>query len=113
VTDILLKRALTPVGKAFVSHCAVQMALFTMEAMGGAGYMEDSNIPEFLRGSIVNIIWEGTSNVHVQTLYSPSALPYGQRNNMVMLPPLVLGTTSTVANWSIREEPKCDEKWTV
>jgi alkylation response protein AidB-like acyl-CoA dehydrogenase len=58
-----LLRLLTPVIKLSSAKDAVVNASETMEAIGGAGYIEDTGIPVILRNSQVFPIWEGTTNV--------------------------------------------------
>ncbi|KAL4992688.1 hypothetical protein BDW68DRAFT_193077 [Aspergillus falconensis] len=61
-------RALTALSKAVVSKMAVAGIQECQEAMGGVGYMDEPDEPEFnvsriLRNMLVNSIWEGTTNV--------------------------------------------------
>ncbi|KAL5001026.1 hypothetical protein BDV10DRAFT_192509 [Aspergillus recurvatus] len=61
-------RALTAVSKAVVSKMAIAGIQECQEAMGGVGYMDEPDEPEFnvsriLRNMLVNSIWEGTTNV--------------------------------------------------
>ncbi|HEU4978792.1 MAG TPA: acyl-CoA dehydrogenase family protein, partial [Solirubrobacteraceae bacterium] len=56
-------RALTPVAKLFTGKQAVAAASETLEAFGGAGYIEDTGLPRMLRDAQVLPIWEGTTNV--------------------------------------------------
>jgi len=58
-----LLRILTPLGKLFCSKKSVSFMTEAMESFGGAGYMEDTGIPYFMRECMVNTIWEGTTNV--------------------------------------------------
>jgi acyl-CoA dehydrogenase len=59
----LVLRLLTPVMKLTTAKQAVQVASETLEAFGGAGYVEDTGLPVLLRDSQVLPIWEGTTNV--------------------------------------------------
>ena len=61
-----LLRLLTPLAKLWTGKLAVAIASEACECFGGAGYLEDSGIPQLLRDAQVWPIWEGTSNV--QTL---------------------------------------------
>jgi alkylation response protein AidB-like acyl-CoA dehydrogenase len=61
--DAALQRLLTPLAKLWVCKLGVRMASETVEAFGGAGYLEDSGIPLLLRDAQVFPIWEGSSNV--------------------------------------------------
>ncbi|RDW83667.1 putative acyl-CoA dehydrogenase [Aspergillus mulundensis] len=61
-------RTLTALSKAVISKMAVSAIQECQEAMGGVGYMDEPEEPEFnisriLRNTAVNCIWEGTSNV--------------------------------------------------
>jgi hypothetical protein len=58
-----LLRLLTPLIKLWTGKLAVAIASETCECFGGAGYLEDSGIPQLLRDAQVWSIWEGTSNV--------------------------------------------------
>jgi len=56
-------RLLQPVAKLTTGRQAVAVASEVLEAFGGAGYVEDTGLPELLRDSQVLPIWEGTTNV--------------------------------------------------
>jgi alkylation response protein AidB-like acyl-CoA dehydrogenase len=56
-------RALHPVAKLVTARQAVVGASEVLEAFGGAGYVEDTGLPELLRDAQVLPIWEGTTNV--------------------------------------------------
>ncbi|KAL2824376.1 hypothetical protein BDW59DRAFT_162480 [Aspergillus cavernicola] len=61
-------RTLTAMAKAVVSKMAILGVQECQEAMGGVGYMDEPDEPEFnvsriLRNMLVNSIWEGTTNV--------------------------------------------------
>lgn len=61
-------RTLTATAKAVVSKMSVLGIQECQEAMGGVGYMDEADEPEFnisriLRNASVNSIWEGTTNV--------------------------------------------------
>ncbi len=59
----LLLRLLTPLAKLWTGKLAVRIATETCEAFGGAGYIENTGIPQLLRDAQVFPIWEGTTNV--------------------------------------------------
>ena len=61
--ELLLLRLLTPVAKLYTGKQAVAVASETLEAFGGAGYIEDTGLPRLLRDAQVLSIWEGTTNV--------------------------------------------------
>ncbi|KAJ0414588.1 hypothetical protein BJY00DRAFT_305488 [Aspergillus carlsbadensis] len=61
-------RTLTALCKAVVSKMAIAGIQECQEALGGVGYMDEPDEPEFnvsriLRNTLVNSIWEGTTNV--------------------------------------------------
>jgi hypothetical protein len=61
--EALLLRFLTPIVKLATGKQAVAVVSETLEAFGGAGYVEDTGIPVLLRDTQVLPIWEGTTNV--------------------------------------------------
>ncbi len=61
--EILLLRLLTPVMKLTTGKQAVLVLSEVIEAFGGAGYVEDTGLPQLLRDTQVLPIWEGTTNV--------------------------------------------------
>lgn len=56
-------RLLTPIAKLTTGRQAPAIASEVLEAFGGAGYVEDTNLPVLLRDAQVLSIWEGTTNV--------------------------------------------------
>jgi len=58
-----LLRLLTPMIKLGTGRDAVACASETLECFGGAGYVEDTGLPQLLRDAQVLSIWEGTTNV--------------------------------------------------
>lgn len=56
-------RLLTPLAKLGTGKQCVSVASETLEAFGGAGYVEDTTVPRLLRDAQVLPIWEGTTNV--------------------------------------------------
>ncbi|MEX0915928.1 MAG: acyl-CoA dehydrogenase family protein, partial [Wenzhouxiangellaceae bacterium] len=58
-----LLRILTPMVKLGTGRDAVACASETLECFGGAGYIEDTGLPQLLRDAQVLSIWEGTTNV--------------------------------------------------
>lgn len=56
-------RLLIPLVKLFTAKEAVAVASEVTESFGGAGYIEDTGIPQLLRNTQVLAIWEGTTNV--------------------------------------------------
>ncbi|WP_250625370.1 acyl-CoA dehydrogenase family protein [Pinirhizobacter soli] len=59
----VLLRVLTPAAKAWTGKLAVRVASEALECFGGAGYIEDTGLPQLLRDAQVYPIWEGTTNV--------------------------------------------------
>jgi len=56
-------RLLTPLAKLMTARQAVAVASEGLEGFGGAGYVEDTGLPVWLRDAQVLPIWEGTTNV--------------------------------------------------
>jgi alkylation response protein AidB-like acyl-CoA dehydrogenase len=56
-------RLLQPLAKLTTAKMAVAGASEALESFGGAGYVEDTGLPELLRDAQVLSIWEGTTNV--------------------------------------------------
>jgi alkylation response protein AidB-like acyl-CoA dehydrogenase len=61
--EAALMRLLTPVAKLFTARMAAAGATEAMEAIGGAGFIEDTGIPTLVRDTLVLPMWEGTTNV--------------------------------------------------
>jgi alkylation response protein AidB-like acyl-CoA dehydrogenase len=61
--ELKLLRIVTPLAKLTTGKQAVAHASETLEAFGGAGYVEDTGLPVLLRDAQVLSIWEGTTNV--------------------------------------------------
>jgi hypothetical protein len=58
-----LLRLLTPLTKLWTGKLALAITSEACECFGGAGYLEDSGMPQLLRDAQVFSIWEGTTNV--------------------------------------------------
>jgi len=58
-----LLRLLTPLTKLITGKQAVAVVSEVIESFGGAGYCEDTGLPQLLRDTHVLPIWEGTTNV--------------------------------------------------
>ncbi|MGA0585948.1 acyl-CoA dehydrogenase family protein [Dyella sp. KRB-257] len=56
-------RLLTPLCKLWTGKLAVKLCSEALECFGGAGYIEDTGLPQLLRDAQVYAIWEGTTNV--------------------------------------------------
>lgn len=56
-------RLLTPVAKLYTAKSCMAITSEAVESFGGAGYVEDTGIPRWLRDAQVFSIWEGTTNV--------------------------------------------------
>src|SRR5438132_1703778 len=63
--DRRLLRILTPLCKYYIPKRGEYVTLEALEIRGGNGYVEDWVNPRLLRDAIVNVIWEGSSNVIV------------------------------------------------
>jgi alkylation response protein AidB-like acyl-CoA dehydrogenase len=58
-----LLRLVTPLTKLVTGKQAVSVVSEVIESFGGAGYVEDTGLPQLLRDTQVLPIWEGTTNV--------------------------------------------------
>lgn len=56
-------RLLTPVLKLWSAKQCIAIVSEVIECIGGAGYIEDTGFPRFVRDAQVFPIWEGTTNV--------------------------------------------------
>src|SRR5256885_2278580 len=63
--DRRLLRILTPLCKYYIPKRGEYVTLEALEMRGGNGYVEDWGNPRLLRDAIVNVVWEGSSNVIV------------------------------------------------
>jgi alkylation response protein AidB-like acyl-CoA dehydrogenase len=63
--DRRLLRILTPLCKYYIPKRGEYVALEALEMRGGNGYVEDWPNSRLLRDAIVNVVWEGSSNVIV------------------------------------------------
>ncbi|MCP1726276.1 alkylation response protein AidB-like acyl-CoA dehydrogenase [Natronospira proteinivora] len=61
--ELTCLRLLTPVTKLYTGKQVVAAISEVLEAFGGAGYVEDTRLPQLLRNAQVLPIWEGTTNV--------------------------------------------------
>ena len=61
--EAALLRLLTPLAKLWTGKLAVKLCSEALEGFGGAGYIEDTGLPQLLRDAQVYPIWEGTTNV--------------------------------------------------
>ncbi len=59
----LFKRLATAVGKFWSCKRAPNHAFESLECLGGAGYVEESNMPRLYREAPLASIWEGSGNV--------------------------------------------------
>jgi hypothetical protein len=61
--EVALLRLLTPLAKLWTGKLAIKICSEALESFGGAGYIEDTGLPQLLRDAQVYAIWEGTTNV--------------------------------------------------
>lgn len=83
-SETLLLRLLTPVMKLTTGKQAVLVLSEVIEAFGGAGYVEDTGLPQLLRDAQVLPIWEGTTNV--LSLDTFRALGVGRSKTRIQTP---------------------------
>ncbi len=62
-TTSKLLRLFTPLAKLYTAKINMIWTSELLESFGGAGFIEDTGLPRFLRDSQVLTIWEGTTNV--------------------------------------------------
>src|SRR5258706_3105853 len=58
-----IKRLVTPIIKCWTCKRAPQHTAEALECLGGAGYVEESDLPRLFRQSPLNGVWEGSGNV--------------------------------------------------
>jgi acyl-CoA dehydrogenase len=63
--DRRLLRILTPLCKYYIPKRGEYVTLEALEMRGGNGYVEEWVNPRLVRDAIVNVVWEGSSNVIV------------------------------------------------
>jgi len=63
LSESAILRLLTPLVKLYTAKQAIAVVSEALEAFGGAGYVEDTGLPQLLRDAQVLSIWEGTTNV--------------------------------------------------
>jgi alkylation response protein AidB-like acyl-CoA dehydrogenase len=61
--EAALLRLLTPLAKLWTAKVSIRVVSEALECFGGAGYIEDTGLPQLLRDAQVYAIWEGTTNV--------------------------------------------------
>jgi putative acyl-CoA dehydrogenase len=61
--EVRLRRIITPVLKYWTCKRAPQHAAEALECLGGAGFVEESDLPRLFRQSPLNGVWEGSGNV--------------------------------------------------
>jgi alkylation response protein AidB-like acyl-CoA dehydrogenase len=59
---------LTPVVKAWCTDGAVEVASTAIQIHGGAGYIEDTGVAQYLRDARITPIYEGTNGIQAQDL---------------------------------------------
>lgn len=104
-------RTLTATTKAVVSKMSVAGIQECQEAMGGVGYMDEADEPEFnlsriLRNTLVNSIWEGTTNV----LASEMARFLLKSDNLVVLGSWLDRALALIETTSLRDS--LNDAWT-
>lgn len=62
-SERMVLRLLTPLIKLYTAKRAIALVSEALEAFGGAGYIEDTGLPQLLRDVQVLSIWEGTTNI--------------------------------------------------
>lgn len=88
-------RLLTSLTKLTTGRTAVSVMSETLEAFGGAGYVEDTGLPMLLRDAQVLPIWEGTTNVLSLDLLRASAETGGFDSLLALIQRCRAGCTDT------------------
>lgn len=58
-----LSRAMSSIAKNMASAASAEITRYSMEILGGTGFLEEFPMAKFHRDSIVTSIWEGTTNI--------------------------------------------------
>jgi acyl-CoA dehydrogenase len=87
-------RLLTPLAKLWTGKMAVSLCSEALECFGGAGYIEDTGLPQLLRDAQVYAIWEGTTNV----LSLDSLRALAGNNSLAALRKVIAGWLSEAHN---------------
>ncbi len=78
-----LLRLLTPVAKLWTAKKAMMQVSELIESFGGAGYIEDTHLPRFLRDTQVFSIWEGTTNIMSLDTLRALGAPASQQKSLL------------------------------
>ena len=62
-SEYQLSRILGDIAKTISAEVSVQVTRYSMEILGGIGFLEEFPMAKFHRDSVVTSIWEGTSNI--------------------------------------------------
>ena len=65
--------------KLFSSQVAERTASRAVEWMGGMGFVKDSGVEKFFRDSKIGAIYEGTSNIQLNTIAKLLAADFGEK----------------------------------
>lgn len=100
-------RLLTPLAKLYTAKQAIVLSSEALEAFGGAGYIEDTGLPQLLRNAQVLSIWEGTTNIlsldalraiHRENAGEAFLTDMQQRLDQIAHPQLLLAKNTTQDN---------------
>jgi alkylation response protein AidB-like acyl-CoA dehydrogenase len=83
VEEQQLLRALTPIAKLTTGKQVVSVVSEAIECFGGAGYVEDTGLPQLLRDAQVLPIWEGTTNVLALDFLRTAAAAQGPLRTLI------------------------------
>lgn len=72
-----LARVLGNIAKTVSAEISAQVTRYSLEILGGIGFLEEFPMAKFHRDSIVTSIWEGTSNVQALEVMEVLVKPYG------------------------------------
>lgn len=97
--DYHLARLLTNVAKQYASNASAEITRYSMEIMGGIGFLEEFPMAKFHRDSIVTSIWEGTGNI--QALEFLEAV--GKDGVLDLLVEELTGRTAKIGDLNLKE----------
>lgn len=92
---------LTPIAKYIGSETGVEVSLAAIRIHGGAGYIEESGVSQYLRDSIVTTIYEGTNGIQANDLLLRKLGTHG-KNVLELIEDIIEKT----AFWK-SQEPNC------
>ena len=94
---------LIPIVKAWASDTGIQITNTAIQVVGGAGYIEESGIPQFFRDLRIASIWEGTNGIQALDLVGRKIA----RDNGIVANELI--KTMRSLNWDSLDRPEAHD----